>query len=76
MRKCFVRLIVDAAIGQRLSACVRGAGHTLSPKHKFQLFCHVAINLMEIRQSSDIIFHNFSLNTKVLNFTVSNKVVR
>ena len=32
-----VPLIVDAAIGQwrrRLSACVRGAGHTLSTKHK------------------------------------------
>src|SRR6218665_993194 len=34
---CFVQSFVDAAIGQlrrRLSACVRGAGHTLSTKHK------------------------------------------
>ena len=33
----FVQSIVDAAIGQlrrRLSACVRGAGNTLSTKHK------------------------------------------
>src|SRR6218665_398138 len=33
----FVQSIVDAAIGQwrrRLSACVRGVGHTLSTKHK------------------------------------------
>ena len=33
----FVQSIVDAAIGQwrcRLSACVRGAGHTLSTKHE------------------------------------------
>src|SRR6218665_3098820 len=33
----FVQSIVDAAIGQWrrcLSACVRGAGHTLSTKHK------------------------------------------
>src|SRR6218665_3606157 len=33
----FDQLIVDAAIGQwrrRLSACVRGAGHTVSTKHK------------------------------------------
>ena len=36
-RGCFVQSIVDAAIGQwrrRLSAYVRGAGHTLSTKHK------------------------------------------
>src|SRR6218665_3542570 len=33
----FVQSIVDAALGQwrrRLSACVRGVGHTLSTKHK------------------------------------------
>src|SRR6218665_1887485 len=37
-RERFVQTIVDAAIGQwrhRFSACVRGAGHTLSTKSKF-----------------------------------------
>jgi len=37
----FNQLVVDAAIGQwhrRLSACVRGAGRTLSTKHKVSAF--------------------------------------
>ena len=66
----FVQSIVDAAIGQwrrRLSACVREAGHTLSTKHKVSaiLSCiyQKVIKLVEIRQSSDIFFHSFSLKT-------------
>ena len=41
----FVQSIMDAAIVQwrrRVSACLRGAGHTLSTKDKFKLFCHVS----------------------------------
>jgi len=76
----FVQSIVDAAIGQwrrRLSAFVSGA-----PSIKFQLFCHFVIylpkviKLVEIRQSSDIAFHSFSLETVTFSTFVFNKVVR
>src|SRR6218665_839543 len=41
----FVQSIVDAAIVQwrrRISACVRGSGHTLITKHKVSAICHVS----------------------------------
>src|SRR6218665_3352518 len=49
---CIVQSIVSAVIGQwrrRLSACVRGAGHTLSTNIKFQLFCHVHCIYQKLR---------------------------
>jgi len=46
---------------------------------KFQLFCHVStkvIKLVEIRQSSDIFFHSFSLKTMKFSTFVFNKIVQ
>src|SRR6218665_1425582 len=66
----FVQSIVDAAIGQwrrRLSACVRGAGHTLSTKHKVSaiLSCiyQQLLNWWKYDKVLTQFVHSFSLET-------------
>ena len=79
-------LIVDAAIGhwrRRLNACVQGAEHTLSAKHKvqailssiYQKFLNVYGNMTshEVRTNA---FHSFSWETIKFSTFMFNKVVR